>query len=79
MTVPTDNNILVKEYNRISKYKNLEIEIEKMWCLKTILGQRGAMKKFSAFSITGASPSDAVSHPEHLFNLIQRWDPNKYY
>ena len=26
MSVPTDNNISVKEYNKISKYKDLEIE-----------------------------------------------------
>ena len=31
MFVPTDNNISVKKYNKISKYKNLETEIEKMW------------------------------------------------
>ena len=35
MSVPTDNNISVKEYNEISKYKDLEIEIEKNWHLKT--------------------------------------------
>ena len=30
MSVSTDNNISVKEYNEISKYKDLEIEIEKI-------------------------------------------------
>ena len=30
MSVPTDNNILVKEYNKISKYNDQEREIEKM-------------------------------------------------
>ena len=34
MSVPTDNNISVKEYNKISKYKHMEIETEKMWHLK---------------------------------------------
>ena len=29
MSEPTDNNTSVKVYNKISKYKNLEIEIEK--------------------------------------------------
>ena len=29
MSVPTDNNISVKEYNKISKYKGQKIEIEK--------------------------------------------------
>ena len=32
MSVPTDNNTYVKEYHKISKYK--EIEIEKTWHLK---------------------------------------------
>ena len=35
MSVPTDNNISVNEYNKITKYKDLEIEIEKIWHLKT--------------------------------------------
>ena len=29
MTVPTGNNISVKEYNKIRKYKEMQIEIEK--------------------------------------------------
>ena len=28
MSVPTDNNISVKEYHKISKYNNLKIEME---------------------------------------------------
>ena len=28
-SVPTENNRAVKEYNKISKYKDLETEIEK--------------------------------------------------
>ena len=35
MSVPTDNNISVKEYNEISNYKDQETEIEKLWHLKT--------------------------------------------
>ena len=33
MSAPTDNNKSVKEYNEISKCKDLEIEIEKAWHL----------------------------------------------
>ena len=33
--IPTDNNISVKEYNKINKSKELEIEIVKMWHVKT--------------------------------------------
>ena len=36
MSVSTDNNFSVKEYIKISKYKDLEIEIEKTWHIKTI-------------------------------------------
>ena len=35
MSVPTNNNISVKEYDKRSKYKYLEIEIEKICHLKT--------------------------------------------
>ena len=34
MSEPTDD-ISVKEYNKISKYEELNIENEKMWNLKT--------------------------------------------
>ena len=29
MTVPTGTNVSVEEYNKVSKYKDLEIKIEK--------------------------------------------------
>ena len=50
MAVSTNNNILVKEYDEISRYKDLEIEIEKIWHLKTtivpvIVGALGIIKK----------------------------------
>ena len=35
MSVPIDNKIYVKDDNRISKYKDLGIDNEKMWHLKT--------------------------------------------
>ena len=37
MTVPYDRNLSLKEYEKISKYKDLEIEIQKMWHLKAIV------------------------------------------
>ena len=50
MSGPTHNNRSVKEYNKIIKYKNLEIEIEKMLHLKTTtvpvrMGDLGMIKK----------------------------------
>ena len=35
MTIPTDRNISVKEFDKLSKYKDLQIEIERMWQIKT--------------------------------------------
>ena len=50
MSVPSDRNIAVKEFDKLSKYKDLEIEIQKMWHLKTtivpvIVGALGVVKK----------------------------------
>ena len=50
MSAPTDNNISIKEYNKISNCKHLEIEIEKMWRFNTttvpiIVGALGMIKK----------------------------------
>ena len=36
MTVPSDRNVSIKEVKKYSKYKDLEIEISKMWKMKTI-------------------------------------------
>ena len=33
--VPADKNISLKEFQKLSKYKDLEIEVTKMWKLKT--------------------------------------------
>ena len=48
--MPTDYKISVKEYYRISKKNDLEIETDKMWHLKTttvpvIVGALGKVKK----------------------------------
>ena len=34
MSVPSDKNVAAKVFKQLSKYKDLEIEIEKMWHLK---------------------------------------------
>ena len=49
MTVHSDRNVSLKEYERVSKYKDLEIEIQKMWHLKTslvpvVIGALGMIK-----------------------------------
>ena len=35
MTMPSDTNISFKIFEKLSRYKDLEIEITKMWHLKT--------------------------------------------
>ena len=50
MSVPSDNNVAAKVSEKLSKYKDLEIEVEKMWHLKTkeilvFVGALGLIKK----------------------------------
>ena len=50
MSVPSDSNISAKEFEKLSKYKDLEIEIAKMRKMKTktipfIVGALGMIKK----------------------------------
>ena len=37
MTVPSDRNIVLKEIEKKSKYKDLELEIRRMWHMKTVV------------------------------------------
>ena len=50
MTVPSDRNLSLKEYEKIGKYRDLEIEIQKMRHSKAIVipvvvGALGMIKK----------------------------------
>ena len=50
MSVPRDTNVSLKMFEKLSKYKDLEIEVTKMWHLKTItppvvIGALGIMAK----------------------------------
>ena len=50
MAVPSDRNISVKAAEKLSKYKDLEIEIERMWGMKMqivpgVIGALGVIKK----------------------------------
>ena len=50
MSVPSDSNISAKQFEKISKHKDLEIEIAKIWKLKTktlrvIVGALGMIKQ----------------------------------
>ena len=50
MTTPLDTNTLVKTTEKLTKYKDLEIEVERMWGLKTttvpvVMGALSTIKK----------------------------------
>ena len=50
LSVPSDKNIGAKKIEKLSKYKDLEIEITKMWQMKTttipiIVGALGIVRK----------------------------------
>ena len=50
MGVPSDNNVAAKAFEKLSKYNDLEIEVEKMCHLKTttipvVVGALGLIKK----------------------------------
>ena len=50
MTVPSERNVTIKEVEKLSKYKDLEIEVSRMWEMKTttipvVIGALGLIKK----------------------------------
>ena len=50
METPTDKNVSVAEAEELSKYKDFEIEVEKLWHMKTVtipvvIGALGMIKK----------------------------------
>ena len=50
MSIPSERNVSIKEVEKLSKYKDLEIEVTKMWQMKTsavsiVVGALGLVKK----------------------------------
>ena len=50
MTIPSHRNVSLKKVEKLSKYKDLEIEVSKMWKMKTttlpvVIGALGVIKK----------------------------------
>ena len=50
MKIPADKDVSVAEFEKLSKYKDLEIEVEKLWHMKTVtipfvIGDLGMIKK----------------------------------
>ena len=53
MSVPSDTNVSLQIFEKLSKYKKLEIEVKKMWHLKTtalsvVIGALGIVAKTAA-------------------------------
>ena len=45
MTVPSDRNIALREIEKKSKYKDLELEIQRMWQMTTVDSKQGDDRK----------------------------------
>ena len=50
MKIPANKNVSEAEFEKLSKYKDLEIEVEKLWHMKTVtipvvIGALGMIKK----------------------------------
>ena len=66
MTVPSDRNIALKEIEKKSKYKDLELEIQRMWHMKTVVipvvvGALGTVKKGMVENIKKVSERATVT------------------
>ena len=72
ISVPKDNDISVNEYDKISKYKELKIESEKIWHLRTI----------SVPVIVGALGQTKKETDKHINKITCRsqsiWNTKKY-
>ena len=74
MTVPSDRNIALKEIEKKSKYKDLELEIQRMWHMKTIVipvvvGALGTVKKGMVKNIKKVSERDTVTEIQKICML----------
>ena len=74
MTVPSDRNIALKEIEKKSKYKDLGVEIQRMWQMKTIVlpvvtGVLGTVKKGMVEDIEKVAKSASVTEIQKICML----------
>ena len=71
MTVPSDKNIALKEIEKKSKCKALELEIQRMWHIKTVVIPvvNGAVKKGMVENIKKVSERNTVTEIQKIFML----------
>ena len=80
VTVPEDKNISLKEFQKLSKYKDLEAEVTKMRKLKTktipvVIGVLGMIKK-STQNFIDRIPGKASL--QEMQKILLRVDTHKY-
>ena len=71
MTIPSDRNIALKETEKKSKYKDLELEIQRMWRMKTevvpvVVGALGTIKKGMIENIKKVSERATVTETQKI-------------
>ena len=74
MTVPTDRNIALKDLEKKSKYKDLGLEIQRMWHMKTVVipvvvGALGTVKKGMRENIKKVSETATVTEIQKICML----------
>ena len=69
MTFPSDKNIVLKEIEKKNEYKALELEIQRMWQMKTevIPVVDGAVKKGMVENIKKVSERNTVTEIQKIF------------
>ena len=71
MTIPSDRNIALEEIEKKSKYKDLELEIQRMWHMKTVVIPvvDGAVKKGMVENINKVSERNTVTEIQKICML----------
>ena len=78
MIVPSDRNIALKEIEEKSKYKDLELEIQRMWQMKTtvipvVVGVLGTVKKGMVENIKKVAKRATVTEIQKICLLGSSW------
>ena len=78
MTIAWDTNIAPREIEKKSKYKDLKLEIQRMWQMKTevipvVVGALGTVKKGMVECIKKASEKATVTEAQKIYMLDQEW------
>ena len=74
MSIPSDRNIALKEIEKKSKYKDLELEIQRMWQMKievipVVVGALGTIKKGMVENIKRVSERVNVTETQKISRL----------